>query len=115
MAFYQLKNVQEVPLVNGITMQPVYGEKCSISYLKLPASAHVHTHHHDSEQISFVLEGEVEYTIENDTKICGPQSVIVVPAKAHHAIVVVSAEPARLLVTLAPPRQATQPLNYVHQ
>ena len=95
MSFYELKNIQEVPLVSGITVKAIHAKKCSVSFLDLPAFSRIPTHHHPSEQIGVVLEGEVEYTIENETKICGKGSAFVIPPNVPHSLVVVSKKPAK--------------------
>lgn len=111
--FYELKDLQEIPLVNGITTKAVSGEKSSVAFVDLPPMSHVDLHHHGREQIGIVMEGEVEYTIEGEIKICGKGSVIVVPANAHHSLAVVSKTGAKMLDIFTPKRDMTAAFRYV--
>lgn len=111
--FYELKDLQDIPLINGITMKAVYGEKSSIAVVDLPPLSHVDLHHHQREQIGMVLEGEVEYTIEGETKTCSKGSVFVVPPNAHHSVVVTSRKGAKMIDIFTPMRDMKAALNFV--
>ncbi len=111
--FYELKDLSATPVLNGITMKAVYGEKSSIAFVELPAYSRIPLHHHSSEQIGIVLEGEIEYTVEGETKICGKGSMFIVPPNAHHSLVVVSNKTAKLIDIFTPKRELTKALNYV--
>ena len=95
MSFYKLEDIQAIPLVNGITIKAIYSEKSSISFLDLPPYSHIPIHHHENEQIGVVLEGEIEYTIGDETVLCHPGMTFVVPPNVNHAAVVVSKKPAK--------------------
>jgi quercetin dioxygenase-like cupin family protein len=112
MSFYHLEEIQAIPLVNGITVKAIYSEKSSVSFLDLPPYSRIPMHHHENEQIGGVLEGEIEYTIENETAVCTPGMTFVIPPNAHHAAVVVSNTPAKLIDIFTPPRDLTEPLRY---
>jgi quercetin dioxygenase-like cupin family protein len=96
-------------------LKAIYSEKSSISFLELPAYSRVPSHHHPSEQIGIVLEGEIQYTIENETKVCGKGAAFVIPPNAHHSLVVVSDKPAKLVDIFTPKRQISKPLQYIGQ
>ncbi len=115
MAFYHLDDIQAIPLVNGITIKAVYSEKSSVSFLDLPPFSRIPMHHHENEQIGVVLEGEIEYTIDNETHLCRPGMTFVIPPNAPHSAVVVSKDPAKLIDVFTPPRKVTEPLNYTEE
>jgi len=111
MPFFNLDDVQAVPLVEGITVKAIYGDKVSASFLELAPFASIPPHHHDNEQIGIVLEGEVDYTIGSETMRCRRGAAFIVPSNTIHSGVVVSKEPARLISLLTPPRQVSEPLK----
>lgn len=113
--FYELKDLPDMPLINGITMKAVYGEKSSVAFVDLPPYSRVEHHHHKREQIGVVLEGEIEYTVEGETKLCGKGTVFVVPPNAHHSLVVVSKRGAKMLDIFTPKRDMTAALNFVEK
>jgi quercetin dioxygenase-like cupin family protein len=112
MPFFELDTLQEVPLVDGVLVKAVYGEKCSVSFLELQPFARIPDHHHENEQIGIVIEGELEYTIGDETKLCRPGTAFVVPPNTIHGGVVASKQPAKLLNFVTPARQVTEPLKY---
>ena len=112
MPFFEFDTLQEVPLVDGVLIKAVYGEKCSVSFLELQPFARIPDHHHENEQIGIVLDGDLEYTIGAETKLCKAGTAFIVPANTIHGGVVVSGQPARVLNFLTPPRQVTEPLKY---
>lgn len=114
MPFYELKDIHEIPLVHGITIKAIYGEKMSASFLDLPAFSRIPTHHHPNEQIGIVLEGELQYTIGEETKLCGKGTAFVIPPNVPHAIVV-SEKRAKLVDIFTPQREVTEPLTYFEE
>lgn len=113
--FYELKDLPDNPLVNGITTKAVSGEKSSVAFVELPPMSHVDLHHHGREQIGIVLEGTVEYTIEGETKHCEKGTVLVVPPNAHHSLVVTSKKGAKMLDIFTPKRDMTAGLKFVNK
>lgn len=115
MAFFDVSKMQEVPLVEGIRIKAVYGHQCSVSFLELEPFARLPEHHHVNEQIGVVLEGEIEYTIGAETKVCGPGTAFLIPPNTHHSAIVVSHQPVKLLDIFAPPRDLDEPLHYTRK
>ncbi|MCP4403408.1 MAG: cupin domain-containing protein [bacterium] len=111
--FYELKDLQEIPLINGITMKAIYGEKSSVTFVDLPPYSHIDSHHHKREQIGIVLEGEIQYTIEGETKTCGKGAAFVIPPNAHHSLLVASEKGAKMLDIFTPKRDIAAALSYV--
>lgn len=48
--------------------------------------ATIHPHHHEQEEVWHVLEGELEVTIGDETRIAGPGMVAVAPPDTPHAV-----------------------------
>jgi quercetin dioxygenase-like cupin family protein len=104
MAFFDISKIQGVPLVDGITIKAFYGNQCSVSFLEFAPMTYLPEHHHANEQIGFVLEGELEYTIGAETKHCLAGTVFVIPPNTPHSAVVISRMPVKLIDVFAPPR-----------
>ncbi len=112
MSLYKLEEIQAIPLVNGITVKAIYGENISVSFIELPPYSRIPLHHHENEQISVVLEGEIEYTVGDKTTMCHEGMTLVVPPNVPHAVIVISNGPAKLIDIFTPPKEATEPLRY---
>lgn len=111
MAFFDVPKMQGIPLVEGILVKAVYGNQCSVSFLELEPFAHLPEHHHANEQIGVVLEGEIEYTIGAETKMCGSGTAFLIPPNIPHSAVVISRHPVKILDIFAPPRDLDEPLT----
>lgn len=113
MPFYELKDIPETPLVNGITIKAVYGDEVSVSFLQFPPYATIPPHTHPNEQIGIVTEGAVQYTINGEGRRCAAGSAFVVPPNAVHAAQVVSDAPAKMINIFTPSRNIMEPLRYM--
>ena len=61
-------------------------------------------HSHPQEQMGFILSGEIELTIGNETRRCGAGYAYHIPANVHHSFRVVSDSPAEILDIFSPPK-----------
>ncbi|MFA5026955.1 MAG: cupin domain-containing protein [Candidatus Methylomirabilota bacterium] len=112
MPFFQLSDIQEAPLINGITIKGISGENISVSFLEFPPFARIPPHRHPNEQIGIVEDGELEYTIGDRTMVCRKGMAFLVPPNTTHSAAVVSEQPVRLVDVFTPPRQFTEPLKF---
>jgi quercetin dioxygenase-like cupin family protein len=112
MPFYELTDIHELPLVNGITIKAIYGSNVSVSFLEFPAYSKIPPHAHPNEQIGIVEEGALLYTINGESKLCPAGTAFVIPPNAVHSATVVSDKPARLIDVFTPARNVMEPLNY---
>ena len=46
----------------------------------------IHEHFHPQEEVYEVIEGEIELTVEGETKIARPGMVAIVPSNARHSV-----------------------------
>ena len=115
MPFYELKEIHELPLVNGITIKAIYGSNVSVSFLEFPAYSKIPPHAHPNEQIGIVEEGALLYTINGESKLCPAGTAFVIPPNAVHSATVVSDKPVRLIDVFTPPRNVMEPLNYTNR
>ena len=83
--FLKLTDLRETEPVPGYKVRFVHGEHMTLGYWKVEAGAVLPAHFHPHEQISSVIEGEFELTIEGEAKILGPGSVGVIAPNARHS------------------------------
>jgi quercetin dioxygenase-like cupin family protein len=107
MPFFQLHDVAEVELINGIKIRAIYGDSISVSILEFPPFTQIPPHRHPNEQIGIVEEGELEYTIGEHTMFCRKGAAFVIPPNTTHSAVVVSDVPVRIVDVFTPPRRIT--------
>ena len=66
-------------------------------------------HSHQQEQIICVLAGQLEFTVDGETRIVGPGQVIHAPSGVEHGGRAVSDDPVITLEAFSPPR-----VNFSH-
>jgi quercetin dioxygenase-like cupin family protein len=61
-------------------------EKMTFSCYDFEAGSSVHEHHHPTEEIWYVVEGELEITVDGKTQIAGPGVAAIVPFDVPHSV-----------------------------
>lgn len=74
----------------------------SFSHWDFSAGSSIHEHHHPSEEVRFVIDGELELTIEGETAHAGPGTAAIVPSDALHSVRALSS--GRALIASHPAR-----------
>ena len=85
MQYLHLDEIEEKNLVSGFKVRFVHSEYMTLSYWNIEAGAQLPEHSHPHEQVTNVLEGEFELTVDNQSKILGPGSVVIIPPHAVHS------------------------------
>jgi quercetin dioxygenase-like cupin family protein len=83
--FLKLSDRPEKEPVPGYKVRFVHGEHMTLAYWRIEAGAVLSPHSHPHEQVSSVIEGKLELTIEGETRILGTGSVGVIAPNARHA------------------------------
>ena len=73
--------------VDGVRLHAIGGEQVLLCRVQYDRGKQVPWHaHEDTEQVMFILDGEVEMTIEDETKTLTPGDVVVVSRGLHHKL-----------------------------
>lgn len=59
-----IKNIKPKELAPGITGHYVHGEKSSFGYIELKKGSQVPMHSHINEQITYIIEGQLDMIID---------------------------------------------------
>jgi quercetin dioxygenase-like cupin family protein len=65
----------------------VSGEKAMVAQVFLAKGAIVPLHHHESEQITYILEGALEFELEGRKVVVGKGQVLRIPSNVPHQAV----------------------------
>ncbi|HED08402.1 MAG TPA: cupin domain-containing protein [Ignavibacteria bacterium] len=85
MSFLELDNIKVQEPVPGYKGKFVHSENQTIAFWEVDEGAALPEHSHPHEQISTVVEGEFELTINGSTKKVNKNSVAVIPANIPHS------------------------------
>jgi len=73
--------------VDGVHLHAIGGERVLLCRVRYDPGKQVPWHaHEDTEQVMFILDGEVEMTIENETRMLEAGDVVVVNRGLHHKL-----------------------------
>ncbi|MBI4220026.1 MAG: cupin domain-containing protein [Chloroflexi bacterium] len=104
MPFFKETQVKKKPLIDGVTIRPMWGDKVMMVIVDIADGAVVPTHQHPHEQTGTVLSGRMELTIGSETKVLSNGDFYVIPGGTPH-----SARPAggpcQALDIFSPPRE----------
>jgi len=65
----------------------ISGEKAMVAQVFISKGAVVPEHHHESEQITYILEGALEFEIEGRTVVVSAGQVLRIPSQVPHRAV----------------------------
>ncbi len=82
---YELKNIPESEVVPGFHARFVHTDSVTIAHWRIEAGATLPEHSHPHEQISNMVSGELELTVEGTPHKLKPGKVLVIPGGALHS------------------------------
>jgi quercetin dioxygenase-like cupin family protein len=84
MPFISLNQLDKKEIAPGFRAAFVHTESMTFAFWTIDAGATLPEHRHMHEQVSNILEGEFEFTLEGETKRLDPGTVAVIPSNAVH-------------------------------
>ena len=83
--FYDVATLPGFAPLAGIQMNVLAGARMMANWVHLEPGAEVPDHEHPHEQLGLVIEGEIDMTIDGETRRIGPGVAYVVPGGVRHA------------------------------
>jgi quercetin dioxygenase-like cupin family protein len=85
-AWYDLQNgTTPFEMLPGLMFRPAAGEKAMINLVSFEPNVVAPLHAHDEEQIAYVIEGELEFEVGDETRTLRPGMAVVIPANTPHS------------------------------
>jgi quercetin dioxygenase-like cupin family protein len=113
MPFIDVSTIRPIEPVPGCRMRTPHGQNLMLSYLEMDAGAEVPLHSHPHEQGGILLQGRVQLTIGDETRICKPGDLFIIPPHTPHRAVAVDG-PAVVLDVFSPVREDYAALTNVY-
>lgn len=84
--FEPLGDLRPYELRHGITARAVHGERVTMAVVDLEPEVELPEHHHENEQLGFVMEGEITMTIGGERRTLHRGDTYRIPGDVpHHA------------------------------
>jgi quercetin dioxygenase-like cupin family protein len=84
MEHYTWDEMEKEVLSPTIARKIISGEKAMVAQVFLAKGAVVPEHHHESEQITYILEGALEFHLDGKTIVVGKGQVLRIPSFMPH-------------------------------
>ncbi|HSS92520.1 MAG TPA: cupin domain-containing protein [Candidatus Dormibacteraeota bacterium] len=82
--FEALHDVRPHLLRDGITARAVQGERITLAVVDLAPNATLPEHHHDNEQLGFVIKGTIEFRVGSDKRVLKAGDTYVIASHVPH-------------------------------
>lgn len=102
--FVAVNDIQPIEFVEGLEFRPVLGERTMANFVHFAPHTEAPTHVHEEEQIVIMVEGELEFDIEGESRLLRSGDVAVVPPWVSHGARTKDA-PCLEVDVFNPPRQ----------
>jgi unsaturated pyranuronate lyase len=87
MEFYTWDEMKKEVLSPTIARKIISGDRAMVAQVFLAKGAIVPEHHHESEQITYILEGALQFEIEGREIVVGKGQVLRIPSHVAHRAV----------------------------
>ena len=99
----RIKDIKPKELVPGITGYYAHGDKHTLGLVELKAGSIVPEHHHIHEQITYILEGQLDMMIRGESRSLTPGMYQIIPSNTPHSAVAVT--DCKLIDAFSPVRE----------
>lgn len=82
-----IKEIKPKGLAPGITGYYAHGDKMTFGFVELKAGSSVPMHHHVNEQITYIIEGQLDMVIGNEDCILTAGMYYVIPSNTPHSAI----------------------------
>lgn len=104
MLFFRESELKAKQLLEGITLRAVSGDNTMMTFFEFEPHALIPHHRHVHEQITYVIEGEIEFTVEGETKLLNAGDGVIILSNQEHSARVLDM-PAKALDAWYPIRE----------
>jgi len=104
MPFYKADELTSTQAMEGVSRRSVYLDKLMLTFFDLAPHSIVPMHKHPHEQITFILEGEMEFTLGDETRVLRKGEGATIPPNVEHGAKVLHL-PTKAIDAWHPPRE----------
>lgn len=99
----QIKNIPPKEIVPGITGYYAHGDKHTFGLVEIKKGSVVPEHHHTQEQITYILEGELNMVIDGNPCTLTAGMYHIIPSNTLHSAVALT--DCKVIDTFSPVRE----------
>lgn len=104
MSFFRESDLKARKIVEGVTLRAVHGDKTMITLFEFEPDAVIPSHKHPHEQITYIIEGEIEFALEGQSMVLKAGDGVVAKSNQEHSAKVLN-RPAKAVDAWYPIRE----------
>jgi quercetin dioxygenase-like cupin family protein len=104
MGFIDLDSIPALEPLPGCRLRTPHGQNLMLSYLEMDTGAEIPWHHHPHEQGGMLIHGKLQLSIGDETRICEPGAMFLIPANVPHRALAIEG-PVVVLDVFSPIRE----------
>jgi len=85
MPFINFNTIPHLKLMEGIHGALYHSEQLTFGHLVLEQGAVLPEHHHVHEQWTHLVEGQLQFTLDGETRILSPGESVFIPSEQKHS------------------------------
>ena len=82
-----IKNIKPKDLVSGLTGYYAHGQNMTFGYVELKTGSSIPMHQHEHEQITFIIEGELDMVIGGEKCLLTTGMYFIIPSNTPHSAI----------------------------
>lgn len=103
MSFFKVEDLPATEMLEGVFRRAVYLDNVMLTFFDFEPQRKIPEHAHPHEQISFVLQGEMVFTLGDETRTVRAGEGVMIPPNVPHSAVF--ADAARVMDAWHPVRE----------
>jgi quercetin dioxygenase-like cupin family protein len=104
MGFIDLAAIPIMSPLPGCRLRTPHGQNLMLSHLEMDTGAEIPWHHHPHEQGGMLIKGKLQLSIGDETRLCEPGSMFLIPPNIPHRAVAIEG-PVLVLDVFSPIRE----------
>ena len=104
MPFIDVNTIPALEILPGCRLRTPYGQNIMLSYLQMDEGAEVPLHNHPHEQAGMLVQGRLQLTIGEETRVVEAGSLFIIPPNTPHRAVAIGG-PVLVLDVFSPIRE----------
>lgn len=72
-------------IVPGFVAKMVHTDELTVAHVRAMQGSELPEHHHPHQQITNIINGELEMTVDGNTMLCTPGMVVTIPSNVPHS------------------------------
>lgn len=88
--FIAIKDIPEKEIIKGYHARMIHVEGVTVAHFRVEAGSALPQHHHIHEQVTNIISGTFEMTVDGITKVCTAGDVVAIPSHVPHSAIAIT-------------------------